>query len=298
MSTLTISSVEYIPSNNNSSLITNKNYDKCIINNYADYHTTVSDLDSNKIIELVKQIDKVFFVEDFFDKTSSIYSETIALLNYIQHFVPIYNYNIDNKIDFTNNKLIYTHPGKPTLWVFGCSHSHGVGLASNELRYANIISRKLNMPLKLISQPGSSTNWSLRHCINANIRCDDIVVWQLTTPDRITLNNKKLAEVMLSNTSQQELIKVYSDDQVFFEHLNLVNIGVRYLQSKKIKFVLTAILNNQRLFYNYLQEYTKYSEYCYAPNFNVDLGSDNLHFGPNSHANLATAILSHLEQHN
>lgn len=280
--------------------IVDANIDSILINDinipldYHDYHTSLGDLSPKDILLISKQFDKINFINTGFLTDSPIYKETIILLTHLSHQIPIENFIRNFPLLFTDDNSIFDRTNTPTLWVFGCSHSHGVGLSDDQTRYGNIISKSLGLPLKSITRPGSSTRWSLRHLINADIRPDDLVIWQLTTPERITVYNSQPCEVVLSSTSNKDLITVFNDDQIFFDHLSLIQYGVAFLRALNVKFVLTSIEYNSSLFYNFKEEYVKYKEYCYSPGFDVDHGADGVHFGEISHKNLALSILDHI----
>jgi hypothetical protein len=298
MPTLTISDVTYIPADLTSVLLTNSNYKEHQTLPSGKYHTTLGDVSSEQIINLLPHVTEVKFIPDHFDITSSIYKETIVLLNYLSHLIKIDGFDIADAENFINQQEIFNRPNEPVLWVFGCSHSYGMGLTDNELPYGKLISQQLGMPLKLMAQPGSSTQWSFRHMINANIQPDDLVIWQLTTPNRVTRFEPGTAdgvETQLAKTKDRYLLEVFNDQQVFFQHINMLNVGVQYLRTKKVKFMLTSLMVQTNLFYEYLIEYTKYPEYCYAPTFSVDLGTDQVHVGPESHKKLAQSLLNHLQ---
>lgn len=259
------------------------------------YHTSVGDLSPNDIIKLSDQFDSIFFLDHFFDKSSDIYQETIILLSYLAHRIPILNFNRDEKKLFLDDTRILSRPNHPVLWVYGCSHSYGVGLSADQKSYGQILSKLLNLPLMLIAQPGSSTRWSLRHLINTKFHDGDTVVWQLTTPNRISrIDNGKIKELLIKDILNPINSNVFSDNQIYFDQLSILRYGYQYLLKAKVNFVITSILNDQSLFYDYLRDYVKYKEFCYSPKFNVDLGIDNIHFGPQSHNNLAHALSDHL----
>jgi hypothetical protein len=185
---------------------------------------------------------------------------------------------------------------KPTLWVFGCSHSYGVGLKTNEQGYAQLLAEYLNLPLKLVAKPGSSTHFSLRHLVNANIKEHDTVVWQLTTAERFSyVVNGHISEIILPSRPQQKYIDFYTDDQIIFNHLSLVNIGAMYLRAKKVKFSMISVLSAGIPFEPIMQEYIKYPEYCNTERCNVDTGTDNLHMGPLSHQKISQTLLNHIQ---
>jgi hypothetical protein len=259
------------------------------------YHTSVGDLSSNDIIKLSNQFDSIFFLDDLFDKSSDIYQETTILLSYLAHRKPILNFKRDEVKLFLDDTRIFSRPDHPVLWVYGCSHSYGVGLSADQKSYGEILSELLNLPLMLIAQPGSSTRWSLRHLINTNFQDGDTVVWQLTTPNRVSrIDNSKIKELFIKDILTPMNSNVFSDDQIYFDQLSILRYGYQYLSKAKVNFVITSILNTQSLFYDYLRDYVKYKEFCYSPKFNVDLGTDKTHFGPQSHNNLACALSDHL----
>jgi hypothetical protein len=262
----------------------------------GDYHTSVCDMTVADIISAAKQFESIHFVSDNFNTADSIYHETVILLSYLQHQMPVINFITPPIQTFVDDHLdIISRTNDPTLWVFGCSHSNGIGLSSKDLRYSNILSQWLNMPLNSISRPGSSTRWSLRHLINANLHKSDLVIWQLTTPDRISSASKYPFEILLSKTDSRALLEVYDKEQIYFDHLSLINYGVRYLRAAGIKFIITSIEYDSTLFYDYKKEYVKYKEYCYSPGFDVDFGNDHVHFGELSHKNLALSIQDHIQ---
>lgn len=298
MSTLTISDVHYVPENTSSILLTTENFDEHKTLSAEHYHTTLGDISSREILSVLDHIDRVVFV-DVFDHASDIYKETVVLLNYMGHFKPIENFSTQPITTFTDHPEILTRPDEPVLWVYGCSHTVGIGLKHGELEYATLLSRELNVPLKLVARVATSTNWSLRHVMNTPFRPGDYVVWQLTTPNRLTRFEKDAAgpvEVQLARTEDRHLLEVYNDNQTFYNHINFLNTGVQYLRSQGVNFVITSLMIKMNLFYDYMLEYTKYPEYCYSPDFAVDLGTDMVHVGPKSHQNLAASLLKHLKQ--
>jgi hypothetical protein len=191
---------------------------------------------------------------------------------------------------------ITTREDKPTLWVFGCSHSFGIGLRKDEKNYGTLLSEKLNMPLKLVARSGTSTHFSLRHLINANLNANDIVVWQLTTAERFSYKVQNIvAEIMLSVKPKSKFIEFFTDDQINFQQLSFLNIGVNYLRAKKVKFVITSIVSNNNYALSLINEYNKYPEYCHTSNAEIDKGTDNVHFGPLSHQNISNSLYNHIQ---
>jgi len=69
------------------------------------------------------------------------------------------------------------------LWVVGDSITFGVGVSSNQ-RYAEILSKQLNLPLSVLAEPASSIQWAADQILRSDIRENDTVVWGLTNVQR------------------------------------------------------------------------------------------------------------------
>lgn len=259
------------------------------------YHTSLGDLSVDNIIKIFPQFDQIKLETQGFDQTSDIYKESLLLYNYLSKRNP----NIDFEIQqFTNHPGIRDKLDLPTLWIFGCSHSYGIGLRPNERNYGQLLAEHLNMPLKLIAQPGSSTHWSYRHLFNSPINQQDIVIWQLTTPERLTQFTGFITEeIMLNSTKDRKLIDSITLEQLYFNQITLLNTGVKFLRSIGCKFVLTSI-TDFGCHYDYVFEYIKYPEYCPTYRLNLDNGTDGMHAGPLSHKAIALRILDHIQLKN
>lgn len=277
------------------------NADSVLITEYTEdlpsciYHTSLGDLSVDTIIKLSSQFDVIEFAQQGFDTSSDVYKETLLLYQYLtkQH-----KKTGKSVLQFTDHPGIDTRSDQPILWVFGCSHSHGVGLLPHELPYGKLLSQDLNLPLKLITKPGSSLHWSYRHLMNSCIQSQDTVIWQLTTPGRVSqFNGLNVEEIVLSNSKNRKLIDYMSDNQLYFNHLSLLNTGVRFLRSIGCKFAITAICDFGRM-YDYVFEYVKYPEYCYSYGMQIDHGTDGMHVGPLSHKAIAQCLLNHLQLYN
>lgn len=277
------------------------NCDSVLITEYREnlpsgvYHTSLGDLPVDAIIKMSSQFDVIEFEPQGFDASSDVYKETLLLYQYLAGK----NKNTsDRALQFTDHYDIDTRLDQPMLWVFGCSHSHGIGLRPNELNYGTLLSQDLNLPLKLITKPGSSLHWSYRHLMNSCIQPHDTVIWQLTTPGRISqYNGLRVQEVVLSYSKDRKLINCVSEEQLYFNQLSLLNTGVRFLRSIGCRFAITAICDFGHL-YNYVLEYVKYPEYCYSYGMQIDHGTDGLHVGPLSHKAIAQRLLNHLQSYN
>jgi hypothetical protein len=259
-----------------------------------EYHTSLAETPSDKIIKLSSEFSTINFVKEKFDKSTDIYKETVVLLNYLSSFKNVTNFIVEPCVSFTELDT-KKRTNSPTLWVFGCSHGYGAMLLPWQKNFGQVMAESLNMPLNLITKSGSSLSWSVRHLVAADIQSNDLVVLQLTVPHRTSCyNGKKVDEVRLARTKNRHFLEVFDENQLFFNQINLLNFGVNYLRRVGVKFVITSILTKENM-YDYLLEYSKYPEYCHTPDCNIDFAIDRAHAGPLSHKAIAQRLLDHVQ---
>lgn len=260
------------------------------------YHTSLGDLSTQEVLSISNYFDVINFIPNKFDVNSNIYHETVIILNYLSHRKTLTGYTLVRQQQFLSLD-VHNRPSSPTVWVFGCSHSYGVGLLPDQQNFGQHISQHTNLPLKLIAQPGSSIQWSLRHLMNANFQEGDFVIWQLTSPERISYGYPP-SELLLAHTESQHLLETYNDHQLLFNQLSLFNQGIQHLKCQSVKFAVISISSQSPLFYSCLTEYSKHPEFCHVPNYLIDLGTDGSHLGPLSHKALAQSIINHVHYSN
>jgi len=260
------------------------------------YHTSLGDLSPQNVLDISYYFDVINFIPDKFDINSNIYYETVTLLNYLSHKKTVTGYTPLRAQEFLSLD-VRNRASEPTVWIFGCSHSYGVGLTPDQQNFGEHISQYTKFPLKLIAKPGSSIQWSLRHLMHANFQKGDFVIWQLTSPERISYGYPP-AEVMIGQTPSLHLIETYNDQHLLFNQLSLFNQGMQHLRCQPVKFAIISISSKSPLFYPCLTEYSKHPEFCYVPNCFLDLGTDGMHMGHLSHQSLAQSILNHVNYSN
>jgi hypothetical protein len=282
MKKLTICSPHYTPTVL-STLLTNTN-----LSNLQDglYHTSLGDISINNLLSVCKIVDEIEFI-DFNDTDHNTYIKTLSILNQISKSKPINNFKLNPPTSFLE---FTTETDAVSLWVFGCSFSHGVGVSTNE-RFSNIISNSINLPLMDITNPGSSTRWGLRQLINTNFKKDDLVIWQISTFSRLSIATDKdhLKEYLIKDTNKDTIMNT-SKIQLYVDQLSLLNYGIQYLRAKQVKFVVISLDNQHSFTDDLIYEYSLYPEYLYMGEWFVDKGSDGVHPGRLSHKLVAESI--------
>ena len=281
------------------------------------YHTSLGDISQNQMIELALQADQVVYLQPEQWSSPSIQSQTEAVVNYISHRKKVLEWTrpcVPDDLEYPQINTMTTT--QPKLWVFGCSHSHGSGLPDLEKQsYAHLLADKLNHTLIKVTRPGTSTRWSLKHLINANIGPHDIVIWQPTTLGRLTVVDSEIKTQYLDQLPKEyletyndilttynstelhlkdlprEYYRVYNDEQLLFDHLSLLNTGTRYCETNNIKLIMTSLDRDQSTAVrNYI---SRYKQWTWTDSEFQDHGLDNTHAGPKTHAKLADDLYEH-----
>jgi hypothetical protein len=259
------------------------------------FHTSLGDISPRNLVEFAFGVGFINFVDepDSYDLVET-YRESLLLAKYFGTLGKgsiVEKPNTFLSLDITNDART------PTLWTFGCSMTYGVGVEYADL-YSTKLSKNLNLPLRKIARPSSSTRWSLRHLMNSDISKHDTVVWQITTIERFTVAARGVTEVMLKHAKDRNWAMAQTDEQMFFDQLSLLNYGVNFLRAKGCRFKVISLdsLNPYRV--QLIEQYTKYPEFCYIPDWIVDLGYDRQHPGKLSHEILAKHLTYALQYTN
>ena len=266
-------------------------------NSLADavYFTALGDLSFDQIKTLALSSDEIYFADDLPWLDNSALVKTNILCNHVAQFKPIIGF------DKNSAELFLTVPvsrkyDKPTVWTIGCSHTKGIGLYHpNTEVYGKLLSDRLGMKWQNIAKSGTSTKWSLSHLMQAEIRSTDIVVWATTSAERIRVATKIVKDVLLAQANK-EAVQYYTDEQILFEHLDYVNLGIKYLRDTNKKFVVVGLLSPSCYFNQIELNFSNYKEWCPTLDWNThDFGHDNLHMGPIGHRKLAERIYNHIQ---
>ena len=136
---------------------------------------------------------------------------------------------------------------EPHMWVSGCSWSSAWGVSDNE-RWATLLASKLNIPYTVLAEPGSGNSYQAKKLLSADIRENDVVIFQVTSPPRETIIDPKYGQIHVNAhafTVLSDLYKRYSPDRLVEMTLLLNQIRdiqniANFLQKTKARFMFWA----------------------------------------------------------
>ena len=230
--------------------------------------------------------------------------QTEELLEYIMLIKPLTEFgkNVIGGYDDIFARSVDRKTEETHMWVSGCSFSEAFGV-TDEQRWATLLADKLNMPVNILARSGTGNSYQARKLLSADIRENDIVIFQITTPHRETIFHPKYGQLHVNSRSFEiisDLYKTYPPDRL--DELTLVinqmrdmqNV-VNFLQKTKARFLFWSPGAGLPMG-SYLIEYFQHKEYFYLyPGSVVDLGTDNNHPGPKTHKQYAEFVFEKLK---
>lgn len=246
-------------------------------------------------------------------KTVNLEDPTNSIQGLTEYYLYVTSKNKNNVVgldlsNFDSTPYINLKTDRPSndrsLWVVGCSTTAGIGVDDNE-RYGVLLSKRLNLPVSFLADPGSSINWAADQILRSDIQEQDIVVWGLTSEDRMSFWNpstNKLMHVHSHSKDVEQLKLSYKTiNQLLVHETNLLSAIQKiyevsnFCNKIKAKLLIFNIhssntlnlhLNNVKEFLVYLSTSNKY----------IDVGNDNRHPGPKQHQAYADFCHSALKQ--
>ena len=165
---------------------------------------------------------------------------------------------------------------EPCIFASGCSITFGIGVKSNQT-FASIISKKLNKKLVNIAVPGSGLEVQADQILRSVIRKGDIVIWGLT-------HELRRPTMWGGNYSA----KSYYESSIYLSITSIHQVR-NFCKQIGAKLILLPILCSES-FQLGLVDLPEYVQLPYYPSY-IDLGTDNLHPGPQQHQLWADFIL-------
>lgn len=189
------------------------------------------------------------------------------------------------------------------IWIAGCSISHGVGVDPRQ-RYGNIISEYFNLPVTFLTHSGSSINWAADQILRSDIRTGDIVFWGITGISRLSSWNhitRSVQHCTLSSYLENKknflsnLIRVnyFGSEHLKWQSILAVKQVNNFCHKIKAKLIMATLIAGME---NYLVDLDNFlplsrSDDISSNNRCFDLGTDNLHPGPESHKFYADRLI-------
>lgn len=283
------------------SLVTEKDID-----NLCDgiYYTSIGDLGNlYNLGKLLQRADKIIYVpppDNHWTGGEKMKQWTEEYLKTFSFRCHVENYEIFVPNSSVMTKLVDKRKTEDCqIWIAGCSISHGVGVEDNK-RYGAILSDLLERPASFLTYPGSSISWAADQILRADIRRGDIVIWGLTSDDRIPyFTNNNIAHVNSSTyLIDRKFEKVFPLDELcsqntFYRNLISVFQVSNFCQKINATLIFASLLDNNvilhiRNFPNLIVLSNLWGKNLY--DLFPDLGSDSKHPGPNSHKFYANEI--------
>lgn len=289
-------------------LIDSTNYKKfqTAISEYTAY-TSLADLpkDPKILYEVLLTADLIYYcppqqwsdqknidLENFTNCMQGLTEFYLHAVNKIKNNVIGLNFSLCKPEDYLK-LLDLRKSSNSQLWVVGCSTTAGVGVEKNQT-YGYLLSQKLNLPISTLATPGSSISWAADQILRSDIQENDIVVWGLTSENRLTFwdEDTKSVSHLLPNIPNNHklntdlpkslLEKLLVHKTNFFTSVQRIFEVVNFCKKTKAKLLMFNIHSSHLLNIS-LCNTKEFFIYVHEPYTYADTGTDNQHPGPIQH---------------
>lgn len=296
-----------------------KTINKSKLKNSTTVYTSLGDLPSDLeiVYDVLSSADVIFYCPpqqwsdqksvDIVDPGSSIQGLTEILLALMPSSVQVNNFVATYK---DPNPVVDTRKTKSKqMWVAGCSISHGVGVEADK-KYGSLIAKHLNLPCSFLTRPGSAIDWAADQILRSDINKNDLVIWGVTSPERLTyIHNNQLLEGLTINSydARPEYKKIISPENLYsqqniYKHFYALHQVINFCNKAGAKLFLVGILSGSNCFLTFLKSQKNYIHIPYKCTFDksnilmsfIDTGTDNSHPGPRQHSQYKDIILQHI----
>lgn len=193
------------------------------------------------------------------------------------------------------------------IWNVGCSVTYGSFIAKHE-RYGQLLAQRLGMSCSFLAIPGRSIHWAADQILRSDIRNGDLVVWGLTSPERLMYvhEHRLLNGVTPVSYDRFDEYKNIVHPENLSSHDNLYKqyYAVQQVCNFCEKIGANLILINLLYGNHFIQRaFRRHKSYVHVPyrmrahsfltEF-LDLASDNEHPGPLQHQQYFQLIYDHI----
>lgn len=180
---------------------------------------------------------------------------------------------------------------------------YAAGMVVDENRaYAHVMAKSLGLVER---RHGYLNNYEMFDLLGqVDIEPGASVILQFTELGRLCVYNKNTNSFdnrILDQLDSACYNEVYTDEILISEVLRHLTMFVKYARQQQIRLVIWSIMRfkDQQfndMFEGYLNQYPEYVYIDGMQHYQVDLGYDNMHPGPGSHAIIADMLLAHYQK--
>ena len=259
-------------------------------------YISVGDHNMDNFIRALAEADELSYVNsnDWTDDSSRIITET--WLRYFSHRKPCFGIELHSPDQLPLRDARKTDSKQ--LWAVGCSFTSAEGV-SDDKRWPALLANKLNLPLSVLAQGGSSVAWQANQILRSDIRKGDTVVWGITGTARFRYReNSSTVSHLGSNFWKGEATDFINKKLLVTDHwvwIAMEDIEAVLAHQRIIGYdlILTQfpinLQQHEQLMLLYLSGSKFFTHiYKHSDGYNfLDLGTDNQHPGPKQHESYA-----------
>jgi hypothetical protein len=271
-------------------------------------HTSRQEFSSDTLLELtLSHADIVYWafpsIEHFTDE-----EEYYVFMEWLKDYHLTYH-NVKNFSDITfdpyNWKMKLPTLTQDDAVFLGCSFTAGESLPGDKSnRYAEIIAKHYNKTCVNLSKSGGSNNRSFEIFSNLDFVDGQIVVFQLTSLERLRYifdNGTELKDIMIARMNNaRPFISMFNKNFLLYELLVKLSFVIQIARLKNLKLIFWLKDYKNDVYtskeQSYFYDYKEFVPRSMIENYLVDFGDDGSHPGIESNKNIANSIINYMDQ--
>jgi hypothetical protein len=291
-----------------------KNYKNIINKLPSAVYTGIRDLNLDQLKTILDLSTEIFYQRG--ELTDEEHLLVTAWLKYFSHTKPVHNLSA---IPTKSLELIDSRKSENSqLWIVGCSISAGICVDPKD-RWGQLAANELELPVSFLAVRSSSFEWAADQILRSDIRCNDIVLWQLHGGSRFLYYTKSGDPIHVSSGHYQQdptFNKVINERNLLdlnhaYKNVNYVyqvknyldQIGCQYrvglllpLAKQHEGVTLNALYNVKEFFVGYNHDFGDFNEKNKLGLNFIDHGTDGIHPGPEQHKIYARQFIESLKE--
>lgn len=222
---------------------------------------------------------------------------TESVLAYVRQWVRCHG-TVSNPYQWLVDELAVKPRAAPgqQLWTVGCSITAGVGIDRAQ-RWPMLVQQSLGLPMTDLSCAGSSVIWQSDQIIRSPIKQHDIVLWGVTTPQRLSIIKDRSVYHLNSRSFEQhpDLMQwlspdILDNDTLIYHNVLAVRRASTHCSRMGAKLVALGLMHDLDGVWR-CYDIPEFRQLMSWPDQYLDLGTDGVHPGPQQHLQFASEFL-------
>jgi hypothetical protein len=222
---------------------------------------------------------------------------TESVLGYVSQWVPCHG-SVPHRYQWLTGQLGAGAriTDDQQIWAAGCSITAGVGIDPSD-RWPALVQQSLGLGMTDLSCAGSSVIWQSDQIIRSPIKSHDIVLWGVTTPQRLCIiQDQSIYHLNARSFDQNPALmqkfspEVLDNDTLIYHTVLAVKRASQHCANIGAKLIALGLMHDFDCIWR-CYDIPEFQQIISWPAQYIDFAPDGLHPGPQQHHKFASEFL-------